>query len=204
MEKIYKFGKTGICNKRREKMTAAGRKMRLSYSAVLFLAVLLILNVSFVQAAYKPPYHIANPLTKECQYYFAGEQDCFDACMDECQGAGYNNSYCSDPCANQYCHYNLRPAGFDVDIAPLSVIQNKTEACNLWLNCVNQNREWDSETGKCGKKIAGEKQEISMISIIILSVSLAALVAVVLIYLKTRKIQKEMQVNPQKDRGDKK
>ena len=191
MEKIYKSGKTGFCNKRREQR---GKEMR-KPAFLLILPVFILLALSFASAAYKPPYYIANPETKECQYYFAGEQDCFDACMNDCLGAGLNYTNCMEPCANKYCHYNLKPKGFTVELGATAAFASINESCKVWQDCISKNGEWNSTTIKCAanpaEKNAGKNSAgISGLNLAVLIISIIILTAVIALYLKTRKIQR--------------
>ena len=191
MEKIYKSGKTGFCNKRREQR---GKEMR-KPAFLLILPVFILLALSFASAAYKPPYYIANPETKECQYYFAGEQDCFDACMQDCQGAGLNYTNCMEPCANKYCHYNLKPEGFTVDIGKTADFASINESCKVWNACLGKQGIWNSTTIKCEMKPA-EKESgnagISGLNLAAMIASIIILAAAVLLYIQTRKTQRKI------------
>lgn len=202
MEKIYKSGKTEFSKEKREKMKRtigkASHKTKTGYFAVFAVLTLAIsiLNSAFINAAYQPPLYIANPETGECQYYFSGESDCFDACMEDCQGAGLNYTNCMEPCANKYCHYNLKPEGFTADIGKTADFESVNESCEAWQDCIGKNGEWNSTSSKCVAKIeqsGQEKSGISGLNVIILIISIIILAAVIMLYIQTRKIQREIQ-----------
>jgi hypothetical protein len=157
-----------------------------------FLLVALFISISALASAYQPPMYIANPETKECQYYFAGEQDCFDACMNDCQGAGLNYTNCMDPCANKYCHYNLKPAGFTIDIGETAGFKSVNESCKVWQNCANSGGVWNSTTIKCLPE--ARKSASNILAIAGIAISLIALIAIILVYLKIRKMLRQIHV----------
>lgn len=161
--------------------------MRAVYFAVLVLAISIAVS-AFVNAAYQPPMYVASPETRECQYYFAGESDCFDACMDDCQGAGLNYTNCLEPCANQYCHYNLRPAGFTIDLGATTNFESVNESCDLWNACLDRQGTWDSATAKCEIK----KQNMDALAISSMIISVIALILIIIAYIKIRKMLKQI------------
>lgn len=165
--------------------------MRAVYLAVLVLVISIAIS-AFV-SAYNPPSYIANPATKECQYYFAGELDCFDACMNECQGAGLNYTNCQEQCANKYCHYNIKPAGFTIDIGATTNFKDLNELCKMWQNCFNSGGIWNGTTLKCLPKPASQEQKSSnTLAIAGITISVIALIAIIIIYLKIRKMLKQV------------
>jgi hypothetical protein len=154
---------------------------------VFLIGLFLFANANFVYA-YSPPIYIANPETLECRYYFAGEADCFNACMNECQDAGYNEEYCFSQCADP-CHYNPRPEGFTADIGETTKFSNQSEACERWKGCINKKGVWNSTSLKCRYVTyrATKKPDYSLFSFVLL---LIILIIAVLIYIKIKKIYK--------------
>lgn len=161
--------------------------MRAVYLAVLVLAISIALSV-LINAAYQPPMYVANPSTRDCQYYFAGESDCFDACMNDCQGAGLNYTNCIQPCANQYCHYNLKQAGFTIELGATTNFKSVNESCDLWNACMDKQGTWNSATARCEIK----KQNMNVLAISSMIISVIALTAIIIIYLKIRKMLKQI------------
>ncbi len=183
MEKIYKFGKIKFREEKENKMKPV---------CLAVLAVAFFISISAFVSAYQPPMYIANPETKDCQYYFAGESDCFDACMNDCQGAGLNYTNCLEPCANQYCHYNLKPKGFTVDIGKTADFASINESCRVWQDCVNSGGEWNGTTAKCLPKAEEKAKSSDTLAITSITISIMALVAIIIIYLKIRKMMRQM------------
>lgn len=164
--------------------------------AALFFIFAAFIFISAFASAYSPPKYIANPETKECQYYFAGEEDCYNACMNECEGSGWNQSKCFEACADP-CHYNKRPEGFTVDIGKTSDFKSQEDACNQLKDCINKNGEWNSETLTCKPKTEQSGQEKSAsdtLAIAGITISVIALILIVLIYLKIRKMLKQIHL----------
>lgn len=172
------------------------RKRRNSQLVIFALfAALFFIFMAFISAfvsAYNPPSYIANPATKECQYYFAGEQDCFDTCMNDCQGAGLNYTNCADQCANKYCHYNPKPAGFTIVIGATTAFASINESCKVWQNCANSGGDWNGTTLKCLPKAEEKAKSSNTLAIAGIIISVIALIAIILIYLKIRKMLKQV------------
>jgi hypothetical protein len=118
------------------------------YRKLVFLVFMMFIINLIMVSAYTPPTYIANPETLECKYYFPGEEDCFNACMLDCQGAGWNSTNCFNACADP-CHYNPRPEGFTVDLGKTTDFENQEEACKLWLDCLDKGGKWNNSTLKC-------------------------------------------------------
>jgi len=194
MEKIYKSGKAGFLKENSQKMREL--KKSLIFAAVSAVLLIVLFSMSFASAAYKSPIYIANPETRECQYYFTGESDCFDACMNDCQGAGLNYTNYMEPCANQYCHYNLKPKGFTVELGATSDFKDLNESCRMWQNCVNSGGGWNSTTLKCLPKPTSQSEQKSsdFPAILSIAVSVAALIIIILLYLKIRKMLRQIHV----------
>lgn len=166
---------------------------------IILVFAFFIFNLAFVNAAYQPPIYIANPETQECKYYFAGEVDCFEACMQDCQGAGWNESKCTDACANQYCHYNPRPEGFTIDLGATTDFKDLNESCKIWQDCLDKNGEWNNQTLKCEPK-PQEKKSIesgklcsSGLNITLLVISIIILIITVLLYMQNKKLLQKIK-----------
>lgn len=111
--------------------------MRLYWILFVMINVILLSNVVL---AYDPPIFIANPETKECKYYFAGDAK----------------------------HFNPRPEDFTVDIGLTTDYTDVDNACKQWQDCVNEGNVW--ENGLCvipvqnkvtGTNIFSEEEEFS-------------------------------------------
>src|SRR3989338_6501823 len=123
-------------------------KGTIMYGLAIAAFAVFVFSLALVHA-YSSPIYVANPDTKECGYYFAGEEDCFMDCTYECEVAGYNKKYCSSQCADP-CHYNPKPENFTVDIGETANFSNQSEACSLWQECLNKKGSWNSTTLECG------------------------------------------------------
>ena len=104
---------------------------------VIYLLILVIL-ASLAQA-YNPPIYLVNNETRECKYYFAGDER----------------------------HFNPPPENFTISLGPVTEFSNQDEACLMWqcetslgrisgekgnLTCqcpsgTNYAAHWDNTTG---------------------------------------------------------